>query len=134
MDVGHVLGGGELAVGDVEEVAAAGELAEHLPGTLMGTVVGGVAALDPELHRHGAVACDGEDIKRLLEVRAMVLVVAVGDGQAELSPQGRLAVGRLVVAVEGDGGGVVVEFVEFDAELCVGKLIDARSAMPEQHC
>ena len=56
MDVGHVLGGGELAVGDVEEVAAAGQLAEDVPGLDMGAVVGGVAALDAEVHRHGAVA------------------------------------------------------------------------------
>ena len=56
MDVGHIFGGGELAVGDVEEVVAAGQLAEKFPGTLMGAVVGGIAALDPELHGHGAVA------------------------------------------------------------------------------
>ena len=117
MDVGHVLGGGELAVGDVEEVAAAGQLAEELPGVDMGAVVGGVAALDAEVHRHGAVARDGEDVEELLEVGAVVLVVAVGDGQAELPPQGPLAVGGLVVAVEGDGGGVVVQLVEIDGEL-----------------
>src|SRR5439155_25315003 len=77
MDVGHVLGGGQLAVGDVEEVAAAGQLTEDLPGADMGAVVGGVAALDAEVHRHGAVARDGEDVEQLLEVGAMVLVVAV---------------------------------------------------------
>jgi hypothetical protein len=51
-----IFGGGELAVCDVEEVVAAGQLAEKFPGTLMGAVVGGIAALDPELHGHGAVA------------------------------------------------------------------------------
>ena len=40
----------------VEEVAAAGQLAEDLPGVDMGAVVGGVAAVDPEVHGHGAVA------------------------------------------------------------------------------
>ena len=120
MDVGHVLGGGELAVGDVEEVAAAGQLAEQVPGVAVRAVVGGVAALDPELHRHGTVACDGEDVEQLLEVGAVVLVVAVGDGQAELPAQGAFVLGSLVVAVEGDGGGVVVQFVEFDAELADG--------------
>ena len=120
MDVGHVLGGGQLAVGDVEEVAPAGQLAEQVPGVAVGAVVGGVAALDPELHRHGAVAGDGEDVEQLLEVGAVVLVVAPGDGQPEPSPQGPLPVGRLVVAVEGDGGGVVVQFVEVDVELADG--------------
>jgi hypothetical protein len=86
----------------------------------MGAVVGGVAALDPEVHRHGTIACDSEDIQQLLEVGAVVLVVAVGDGQAKLSPEGPLLVGRLVVAVERDGGGVVVQFVEIDAELTDG--------------
>ena len=56
MEMGHVLGGGELAVGDVEEVTAAGQFAEQFPGPLMRAVVGGVAALDAELHGHGAVA------------------------------------------------------------------------------
>ena len=36
----------QLAVGDVEEVATPGQLAEQLPRPLVGTVVGGVAALD----------------------------------------------------------------------------------------
>ena len=88
MDVGHVLGGGQLAVGDVEEVAAAGQLAEQVPGGAVGAVVGGVAALDPELHRHGAVAGDGEDVEQLLEVGAVVLVVAPGDGQPAAGPAG----------------------------------------------
>src|SRR5262249_48156909 len=81
---------------------------------------GGVAARDPELHRHGAVAGDGEDVEQLLEVGAVVLVVAVRDGQAEPPAQGALAVGTLVVAVEGDGSGVVVQLVQVDAELADG--------------
>ena len=117
MEVGHVLGGGQLAVGDVEEVAAAGQLAEQLPGRPVRAVVGGVAALDPELHRHGAVAGDREDVEQLLEVGAVVLVVPPGDGQPEPPAQGPLPVGVLVIAVEGHGGGVVVQLVEFDAEL-----------------
>ena len=117
MEVGHVLGGRQLAVGDVEEIPPAGQLAEQLPGAPVRAVVGGVAALDPELHRHGAVAGDGEDVEQLLEVGAVVLVVAPGDGQPEPPPQGPLPVGGLVIAVEGHGGGVVVQLVEFDAEL-----------------
>jgi hypothetical protein len=62
VEVGHVLGGGQLAVGDAEEVPPPGQLAEQLPGALVRAVVGGVAARDPELHRHGAVAADREDV------------------------------------------------------------------------
>src|SRR3974377_1804305 len=112
--------GASLQSATYEEVAAAGELAEQLPGALMGAVVGGVAALDAELHGHGAVAGDGEDVEQLLEVGAVVLVVAVGDGQAESPAQGAFAAGALVVAVEGDGGGVVVQLVQVDAELADG--------------
>ncbi len=46
----------------------------------------------------------------------MVLVVAPGNGLAQLSAEGAFRVGVLVVAVEGNGGGVVVEFVEGHAE------------------
>jgi hypothetical protein len=38
--------------------------------------------VDAELQRHGAVAGHGEDVEELLEVGAMVLVVAVRDGHA----------------------------------------------------
>ena len=117
MDVGHVLGGGQLAVGHVKEVAAAGQLAEQVPGVEMRAIVGGVAALDAELHRHAAVAGDGEDVEQLLEVGAMVLVVSPGDGQPEPAPQGPLLVGGLVIAMEGDGGRIVVQLVEIDGEL-----------------
>jgi hypothetical protein len=86
MEIGHVLGGGQLAVGHVEEVAAAGQLAEQVPGGAVRTVVGGVAALDAELHGHGAVAGDREDIEELLEVGAMVLVVPPGDGEPLPAP------------------------------------------------
>jgi hypothetical protein len=50
----------------------------------------------------------------------MVLVVTPGDGQPESSPQGPLPVGGLVIAVAGHGGGVVVQLVQFDAELADG--------------
>src|SRR4051812_24195585 len=67
VEVGHVLGGGQLAVGDVEEVPPPGQLAEQLPGGAVRAVVGGVATLDPELYGHGAVAGDREDVEQLLQ-------------------------------------------------------------------
>ena len=86
----------------------------------MRAVIGGVATLDPELYGHGPITGDRENIKQLLEVGAVVLVVAVGDGQAEMPAEGAFVLGILVVAGEGHGGGVVVQFVELDAELAHG--------------
>ncbi len=86
----------------------------------MSPIVGDVAALDPELDRHGAVAGDGEDEEQLLEVGAMILVMPPGDGRRRLAAASRL-LGRLLVGtVEGHGRGVVVEFVEFDGEFADG--------------
>ena len=120
VEVGHVLGGGELAVGDVEEVGAAGEFAEEIPGLAVRAVVGGVAALDAELHRDGPVACYRENVKQLFQVGPVVLVVAPGDGGPELAAEGAFLGGGVVIAVEGDGGGIVVQFVEIDVELADG--------------
>jgi len=41
------------------------------------------------VHRHGTVAADGEDVEQLLKVGAVILVVAPGDREAELSPNVR---------------------------------------------
>ena len=120
VEVGHVLGGGELAVGNVEEVGGAREFPEEVPGLAVRAVVGGVAALDPELHRHGAVACHCENIKQLFQVGPVVLVVAPGDGGSELAAEGAFLRGGVVIAVEGDGGGIVVKLVECDVELADG--------------
>ena len=43
MDVGHIIDGGQLAVGHTEEVAAAGQLAEQITGSAVRAIVGGVA-------------------------------------------------------------------------------------------
>ena len=81
VQVGHVLAGGQLAVGHVEEVAPAGQLAEQVPGVAVRLVVHHVAACGPEVQRHAAVGGDREDEQELLQVGTMVLVVAEGDGQ-----------------------------------------------------
>ena len=73
MDIGHVLGAGQLAVGHVEEIASAGQATEQVPGGAVGLVVDHVAAGDLEIQgdppsRHR------EDVKQLLEVGPMVLL------------------------------------------------------------
>ncbi len=50
----------------------------------------------------------------------MVLVMPPGDGRLQPAPQGPLLIGTFVVAVEGDGGRVVVQLVEVDRELADG--------------
>ena len=117
VQVGHVLGGGQLAVGHVEEVAAAGQFAKQLPGLLVRLVVDRVAAFGAEVDRHAAIVAEREDVEQLLQVRAMVLVVAPGDCQGGPAAAGALF-GRIgVVAVEGDRGGVVVQLLEGHVEL-----------------
>ena len=43
MDIGHVLAGGQLRIGNVEKIAPAGQLAEQIPGVTMRGVVGNIA-------------------------------------------------------------------------------------------
>ena len=86
----------------------------------MGQIVGGVAALGLKIDRDPAVLGDGEDEEELLEVGPVVLVVAPGDREPGLILAFLLLVRILVVAVEGDGGGVVVQLVESDRELADG--------------
>ena len=63
MDIGHVLGAGQLAVRDVKEVSPSGQATEEIPGGAMGLVVGHVAAGDLEIQRNRAVPGHREDIE-----------------------------------------------------------------------
>jgi hypothetical protein len=53
--------------------------------------LGGGASLDLELQRHSRTARVREDGKLSLEVVLVILVLRVGDGDAELSPQDAFA-------------------------------------------
>lgn len=53
-----------------------------VPGLLVRDDVAGVPAFAAKLHRNAAVVCRGQDEEQLLEVRPVVLGVAVGNGQA----------------------------------------------------
>ncbi len=117
MEIGHVLAAGQLAVGHVQEVAAAGQLAEQVPGVAMRLVVGHVAACGAEVQRHAAVGRDREDEQQLLQIGTMVLVVSEGDGQGGTAEGPLLAIGVGVGSAESDGGRIVVQFVQGDAEL-----------------
>jgi hypothetical protein len=122
VDVVHVLAGAELAVGHVEEVGPTDQGAQGVPGLAVGLAVLGVAVGDAAEDGNGLVGAHGQDPEQLLEVVAVVLVVAVRDlGRVGAGAGGRrLLLPLLVDAAEGDGGAVVVELVGRDIEAADG--------------
>jgi hypothetical protein len=113
-DVAHRLAGGELAVGDVDEVGASEELDEVVPGPDVGGRILGGPVGQPVAERDGPVRRDGEDPHQLQQVRTVVLGMAPGRhrGADPAAPgAGRLGVG----AVESQRGGVVVQLGAVDA-------------------
>ena len=62
-DIVHVLRGGQLAVGHVQEIVTPRQLAEQVPGFPVRLIVGHVAAGRLEVDRHPAVVTDRQDIK-----------------------------------------------------------------------
>ena len=70
------------------------------------------------MDRHGAIGTDGDAVDQLFEVRAVVLVVAEGDARRALP----LFLGGLlgIVAVEGDGSRVLMQFAQVNGKLAHG--------------
>ena len=91
VDMVEVVVAAELGVGDVQEVRSPGEGLEGLPGLDMGDRVAGVAGGAAKLHRDAAIGGRRQDEQQLLEVRAVILGVAVDDqrGAAAPTPQQR---------------------------------------------
>ena len=116
-DVAEILAAGQLAVGHVEEVRAADQVVQQVPGSDVGAVVHHVATVAGEIDRHVAVAGDRQDIEQLLEIGTPGLAVSPGDGVGGPPPLlgflGRIVVG----AVERHGGGIVVQLLEAELEL-----------------
>jgi len=63
MQMGHVLDGCELTVGDVEKVSASGQLTEQLLSLLVRAVIRGLATLNAKLHQESTIAGHGEDVE-----------------------------------------------------------------------
>ncbi len=82
----------------------------------MGRAVLGVPVRYLDVDRHGAVATDGKDPEQVLEVRAVILVMAEGHDEGRLSPHERAGC-PIVGAVQGEARRVVVELRERDLEL-----------------
>jgi hypothetical protein len=111
VDVLHRLAGTELRVGHVEELGPAGGAAQRLPGLDMGRGIVGIARLTAKLHRHRAILGGGEDDQQLLEVRAVIFGVAMGNPRRTLAPQPPTS-GLGVLAAELHRRGVVVQLRE----------------------
>ena len=116
VDVAHRLRRGELAVRDVQEAGAAGQLDQRVPGGDVGRVVIGVAVREPVDDRHGVIPGHGQDEHQLLQVRPVILGVPPRDRRRRGAGH-VLAAGVLVGAVHADGGGVVVQPRAVDGEL-----------------
>src|SRR5262249_11151064 len=78
-NMAHVVTRAELAVGHVEEVSMASHLAQEVPGLGMDLIIGDVAVVDLAMDRHGAVGAHRDAEEQLLQVGAVILVVAEGD-------------------------------------------------------
>jgi len=82
----------------------------------VGRAVVGVSVHNPVVDRDRPVGGDGEDPEELLEVGAVVFAVAPGRLGGALPPH-RPTVGPPVESLKGDRGRVIVEAVQFEAEL-----------------
>src|SRR5580658_430734 len=112
MDMGHVLGAGQLAVRDIEEISSSRQATEKVPRSTMGLVVSHVAAGNLEVQRNCAVLGHCEDVKQLLEVWAMIFVVTPGDRHPGPFAS-HFFLGRVSIStMKSDRGGVVVQLIE----------------------
>jgi hypothetical protein len=129
-DVAHRLARAQLGVGDVDEVGVtAAQRNQPVPGGHVRLVVGRVAGRGAVGERYRAIGRHGQDPHQLLEVGAVVLVVAEGDLGRWLAAA-RAAVGVRVGAAEGDRGRVVVQLAQVELEL--GD--DAEHKLGQQRC
>jgi hypothetical protein len=81
----------------------------------MDLIVCGVAVVGLAVDWDRSVGGDGDPKEELLQIRAVVLVVAEGDPRRPVELVGCGLLG--VVATEGDGGGILVQLVEANVEL-----------------
>ena len=114
-DIIHVLPITQLAVSDIQEVRVANDLSQERPGLSMDLIVGGVAVVGLAVDWDRSVGGDGDPKEELLQIGAVILVVAKRDTRRPVELVGGGLVG--IVATEGDGGGILVQLVEANVEL-----------------
>src|SRR5262249_48982063 len=88
-NMAHVVPCAELAVGYVQEVGVADHLAQEVPSLDVDLVVGNVAVVGLAMDRHSAVGADRDAEDQLLQVGAVILVVAEGDAWRTVALLGR---------------------------------------------
>jgi len=90
----------------------------------MGLVVDDVPTAGLKIERDPSILSHREDVEQLFQVGTMILAMAPGNGWCcQLSKTGRgglqqpFLLGIRIVAEEGDGRGVVVQFLQLHAKL-----------------
>lgn len=111
----HVLSRAKFAVRHVEEVRVAADSLDEQPGIDVNGIVGGVAIVGLGVDGHGTVGGDGDAVKQLLEIGAVILVVTEGNVWWPVRLPRIGLVG--VLAGDGNGGGILVDLPKFDGEL-----------------
>jgi hypothetical protein len=84
VDEAQVIETAELGVGDIEEIRTAGHGPQRRPGLDVGDGVVGVAVGGAKLDRHTAIGIGGQNEQQLLQIRAMVFGITVGDRRCPL--------------------------------------------------
>ena len=103
MDMIHVVAFA-LAVRHIQKVGTPGQRAKRVPGLDVRDRVVGVAIGEAKLHRHPALGLGSQDKQQLLQIQAVVLGVAIGDGRGA-SAADRVSGGGAVLAAEPYRGG-----------------------------
>ena len=111
VDETQVIVAAELGIGDVEKIGAPGHGAQRRPGLDMRNRIVGVAVGGAKLHRYAAIGIGGEDEQQLLQIRAVVLRVAISDRRCALAGPSRGAL-VAVLTTEGNRGAVVMQLLE----------------------
>src|SRR5215469_10741023 len=118
IDRAQVLLRAQLAVSDVNEARMLQQGADATPRLQMDPIVGLVAVVGLEVHRHGAVACYAKTIDQLLEIGTALFAVPL----LELNGLGILTV---VGSAHHDARGIVVDLLHLESEAVHNRQYDA---------
>src|SRR5215831_6776883 len=119
IDRAQVLLRAQLAVSDVDEARMLQQGADPTPRLQMDPIVGLIAVVGLEVHRHGAVACYAKTIDQLLEIGTALFAVPL----LELNGLGILTI---VGSAHHDARGIVVDLLHLEIEAVHDRQDDAR--------
>src|SRR5215831_9051277 len=118
IDHAQVLLRAQLAVSDVNEAWMLQQGADATPRLQMDPIVGLIAVVGLEVHRHGAIACYAKTIDQLLEIGTVLFAVPL----LELNGLGILTV---VGSAHHDARGIVVDLLHLEIEAVHDRQHDA---------